>query len=140
MAEKKKKKYDWYKNPVVEDLPEGSFSYMLTKEMVAQYREAVDDPSALFPTIAGKHDGKPKSNVYEGDGPQVNTRTMVECFNPPIPGKKLTVTGRVAGRYIWRGRQYIATEATCTDEDGRLIDRQASIHMARAEEVGKKWQ
>ncbi len=135
-----KKKYDWYKNPVVEDLPDGTFSYVLTQQMVDQYKEAVNDPHALFPTIAGKHDGRPKGATFEREGSEVNTRTMIECFNAPKPGEKLTVTGRIAGRYIWRGRRYMVTEATCTGEGGRLIDRQASIHMDRAEEVGKKWQ
>ncbi len=140
MNRPKKTEYDWDTNPAIEDLPEGSFEYVLTQEMVDQYREAVDDPEARYPTIAGKHDTKPMKNVYL-DGPRsINSRTMVECFNPPVPGKKLLVTGGVNGRYVWRGRRYFVTEATCRDEDGRLIERQSSTHMFTPEEVGRKWQ
>lgn len=132
--------YDWETNPAIEDLPDGTFEYVLTQAMIDKYREAVDDPEAQYPTIAGKHDGQPKSNVYSSEGHSVNTRTMIECFNPPVAGKKLIVSGGIAGRYVWRGRHYIVTQATCRDEDGRLIERQASIHMSQSEEVGKKWQ
>jgi hypothetical protein len=140
MKQSEKKLYDWDRNPVIEDLDEASLEYILTEQMVDQYRDAMDDPHALFPTIAGKHDTRIQGDVYRHEAPMVNTRTMVECFNPPIPGKRLTVAGRIAGRYMWRGRWYVVTEAMCKDEDGRPIDRQTSIHMSRAEEVGKKWQ
>ncbi len=140
MVNDAKKTYDWDSNPAVEALPQGDFEYVLTQELLEQYREAVDDPDALYPTIAGKHDGRPMSNVYESMGSAIATRMMLECFNPPIVGKKLHITGGIDGRYMWRGRRYIVTAATCTDEDGRLIERQTSIHMYAAEEVGKKWQ
>jgi hypothetical protein len=135
-----KQTYSWDTNPAVEALSQGDFEYVLTQELLNQYREAVDDPEALFPTIAGKHDGRPMSNVYESSGPAIATRMMIECFNAPTVGKKLKITGGVDGRYIWRGRWYIVTSASCTDEDGRLIERQTSIHMHSAEEVGRKWQ
>ena len=32
MSKGPKKKYDWYKNPVVEDLEEGSYDYIMTQE------------------------------------------------------------------------------------------------------------
>ena len=140
MCKGPKKKYDWYKNPVVEDLEEGSYDYIMTQEMVDQFGEAMEDGNPLFPTIAGKHDGPPKSNIYENEevpGGIINARSMQECFNPPTPGKRLFVTGRIAGRYIWRGYMYEVTEATCVDEDGRLIDRQSSVHRSGAEEMGK---
>ena len=140
MGGSEKREYDWDTNPAIEDLPEGSFEYVLTQEMVDQYREAVDDPEARYPTIAGKHDIEPKERVYLDDPRAVLSRMMVECFNPPLPGKKLIVTGRINGRYVWRDRRYIVKEATCRDEDGRLIERQSSIHMRSPEEVGRKWQ
>ena len=34
----------------------GSYEYELTQEMIDLYRKAVDDPEAVFPTIAVKHD------------------------------------------------------------------------------------
>lgn len=139
MKQRKKRTYDWEKNPAIEDLPEGTYEYVLTEAMTEEYKYAMDDPDALFPTIAGRHDDRVKNNVYEHGDSVVNTRTMIECFNPPAPNTKLRVSGRIAGRYIWRGRRYIVTEATCKDEDGRLIDRLTTIHMSRPEEVGKKW-
>jgi len=84
-----KQTYSWDTNPAVEALSQGDFEYVLTQELLNQYREAVDDPEALFPTIAGKHDGRPMSNVYESSGPAIATRMMIECFNAPTVGKKL---------------------------------------------------
>jgi len=140
MGGTEKKEYDWDTNPAIEDLPEGSFEYVLTQEMIDEYRAAVGDPEAPFPTIAGKHDIEPQERVYLPGARSVLSRMMVECFNPPVPGKKLTVSGGISGRYVWRGRRYLVKEATCRDEDGRLIERQSSIHMQQPQEVGKKWQ
>lgn len=140
MSETVKREYDWDTSPAIEDLPEGSFEYVLTQEMIDQYREAVGDPDAPFPTIAGKHDVECKNRIYVNDMPMVLSRMMVECFNPPIPGKTLIVSGGMAGRYVWRGRRYLVKEATCRDEDGRLIERQSSVHLLQTQEVGKKWQ
>ena len=109
MTERAKKKYDWYKNPVVEDMPDGAFDYVMTQEMVDQFAESMDDPNALFPTIAGKHDGRPKGNVYESEetpGGGINARTMQECFNPPIPGQE-AVHHRPSRRQISLARLHV---------------------------------
>jgi len=117
----------------------GSFEYVLTQEMLDDFRESVEDPEAPFPTLAVKHDGTSLNMVYKDTTGGVNAGNEVEFFNPPIPGKKIMVTGRVADKYVRRDKPYLVIEATATDEDGRLLERLRTYQMKKPDEVGKKW-
>jgi len=117
----------------------GSYEYLLTQEMVDIFRLAVDDPDALFPTLAVKHDATAFAMVYDDQTGSVNAGNEVEFFNPPIPGKKITVSGRIADKYTRRDKPYLVIEATATDEDGRLLERLRTYQMKKPDEVGKKW-
>ena len=114
------------------------FQYVLTQEMIDTYRKGVMDPDAAFPTISHKVDVKQYNKRYRDDG-SVNARCAFYCYNPPIPGKKLTVTAWIADKYLRRGKNYIVTEAVSVDEDGRLIDRVITHELKHPSEVGKKW-
>ncbi|MCL4535871.1 MAG: hypothetical protein M1370_12025 [Bacteroidetes bacterium] len=116
----------------------GSYEYTLTQEQAERYRWSVEDHAALFPTIAVKHDASALRVKYE-PGSAVNARQRMEFFNPPIPGKKIRVTGRIVDKYIRREKPYLVIEATAVDEDGRLIERTTTYQMRKTEEVGKKW-
>ena len=117
----------------------GSFEYVLTQEMLDDFRESVEDPEAPFPTLAVKHDGTSLNMVYKDTTGGVNAGNEVEFFNPPIPGKKIMVTGRVTDKYVRRDKPYLVIEATATDEDGRLLERLRTYQMKKPDEVGKKW-
>ena len=117
----------------------GSFEYVLTQEMLDDFRESVEDPEAPFPTLAVKHDGTSLNMVYKDTTGGVNAGNEVEFLNPPIPGKKIMVTGRVADKYVRRDKPYLVIEATATDEDGRLLERLRTYQMKKPDEVGKKW-
>ena len=114
------------------------YEYVLTQEMIDSYRKGVMDPEAAFPTISHKVDVKQYNKRYRDDG-SVNARCAFYCYNPPLPGKKLTVTGWIADKYLRRGKNYIVTEAVSVDEDGRLIDRVITHELKQPSEVGKKW-
>jgi len=55
-----------------------------------------------------------------------------EFFNPPVPGKKIFVTGRIVDKYIRRDKPYLVIEAEAKDEDGRLIERIPHLSDAQA--------
>ena len=114
------------------------YEYVLTQEMIDTYRTGVMDPEAAFPTISHKVDVKQYNKRYRDDG-SVNARCAFHCYNPPLPGKKLTVTAWIADKYLRRGRNYIVTEAVSVDEDGRLIDRVITHELKQPSELGKKW-
>jgi hypothetical protein len=114
------------------------YEYVLTQEMIDSYRKGVMDPEAAFPTISHKVDVKQYNKRYRDDG-SVNARCAFHCYNPPLPGKKLTVTAWIADKYLRRGKNYIVTEAVSVDEDGRLIDRVITHELKQPSEVGKKW-
>ena len=117
----------------------GSYEYLLTQEMMDIFRASVDDPDALFPTLAVKHDATAFAMVYDDQTGSVNAGNEVEFFNPPIPGKKIKVTGRIHDKYSRRDKPYMVIEATAIDEDGRMIERLRTYQLKKPEELGKKW-
>ena len=117
----------------------GSYEYELTQEMIDLYRKAVDDPDAVFPTIAVKHDATSLALAYDDQTGSINAGNEIDLHNPPIPGKKIRVTGRIHDKYVRRDKPYLVIEATATDEDGRLIERMRTYQIKKPEELGKKW-
>ena len=138
MAGQNIKEFDYDKLVIGEEL--GSYEYVLTQEMLDNFRAAVDDPEASFPTLAVKHDATAFAMVYEDNTGGVNAGNEVEFFNPPIPGKTIRVTGRVADKYLRRDKPYMVIEATAIDEDGRLLEKLRTYQMKKPDEDGKKWQ
>ena len=138
MAGQNIKEFDYDKLVIGEEL--GSYEYVLTQKMLDNFRAAVDDPEASFPTLAVKHDATAFAMVYEDNTGGVNAGNEVEFFNPPIPGKTIHVTGRVADKYLRRDKPYMVIEATAVDEDGRLLEKLRTYQMKKPDEVGKKWQ
>ena len=118
----------------------GAYEYLLTQEMLDRFRLAVDDPEASFPTLAVKHDVTSFAMVYEDNTGGVNAGNEMEFHNPPIPGKKVKVTGRIHDKYSRRDKPYLVIEATAVDEDGRLLEKMRTYQMKKPDEVGKKWQ
>lgn len=129
--------YNWDDAQVGDEF--GSFEYILTQAQVDNYRKAVDDPEAPFTTLAVKHDVTAFGLIYEGTS-GVNARNEVQLFNPPIPGKKIKVTGRIVDKYIRRELPYLVIEAVATDEDDRPIEKITTYLMQRTQKVGEKWQ
>ena len=138
MAGQEIKQFDYDKLEIGEEL--GTYEYVLTPEMLDNFRTAVNDPDASFPTLAVKHDATSFAMVYEDNTGGVNAANEVEFFNPPIPGKTIRVTGRVADKYLRRDKPYMVIEATAVDEDGRLLEKLRTYQMKKPDEVGKKWQ
>ena len=138
MAGSPKRKFDFETVQAGEDL--ASYEYVMTQEMLDRYRAAVDDPGADLPTIGVKHDTTALDMAYDDQVGGILARAEVEFYNAPIPGKKIMVTARIADKYWRRGKPYLVTEATATDEDGRLLEIFRSYEVKKPDELGKKWQ
>ena len=138
MAGQALREFDYETAEIGEEL--GSYEYVLTQEMLDTFRASVEDPDAQFPTLAVKHDATAFAMVYEDKRGSVNAGNEVEFFNPPVPGKKVRVTGRIADKYIRRDNPYLVIEATAVDEDGRLLEKLRTYQLKKPDEVGKKWQ
>jgi hypothetical protein len=118
---------------VGEDL--GSYSYVMTEEMIADYRRVVGNPNAAYPTVAARH---PANLFYKRYGGRVrvpNTGQDSQYFNPPIAGKRIDVSAFIADKYERRNKRYLVIEARAVDEDGRPIETSRLIGMA-----GEAWQ
>jgi hypothetical protein len=138
MATEKLPELDYDKLQIGEEL--GSYEYLLTQEMLDNFRASVEDPDAAFPTIGVKHDATALAMCYVDNIGGVNAGNEMEFHNPPIPGKKVKVTGRIHDKYSRRDKPYLVIEATAVDEDGRLLEKMRTYQMKKPDEVGKKWQ
>ena len=117
----------------------GSYEYTLTQEMLDNFRASVNDPMRCSPRWRSSTDATAFAMVYDDQTGGVNAGNEVEFFNPPIPGKKIRVTGRIADKYMRRDKPYMVIEATAVDEDGRLLEKLRTYQMKKPDEVGKKW-
>jgi hypothetical protein len=138
MAGSQPRQFNYEAAAIGEEL--GSYEYVLSQETLDKFRRSVDDPEAPFPTIAIKHDSTAFWMVYEDYAGPVNAGNDVEFHNPPIPGKRIRVTGRIADKYWRREKPYLVLEASAVDEDGRLLERTRTYQMSKPDELGKKWQ
>ncbi len=133
----------WESIPVGDDL--GSLDYVMTAEMIADYRRVVDNPLAAYPTIAARHPARLFYRKYKEVMRVPNSGHDSEYFNPPIAGKRITISGRVVDKYIRREKPYLIIEATAIDEDGRLIEVSRLVGLARQvgqaahQDVARKW-
>ena len=132
------KDFDYDKLEIGEEL--GGYESPFTQEMLDNFRASVDDPDAQFPTLAVKHDATAFAMVYHDTVGTVNAGTEMEFYNPPIPGKIIRVTGRIADKYWRRDKPYMVTEATAVDEDGHLLEKLRTYLLKKPDEVGRKWQ
>ncbi len=137
MAQEQLKPFNYDAIQIGEEL--GSYEYVLTQEMLDSFRASVQDPDACFPTLAVKHDATAFNMVYDDQTGGVNAGNEVEFFNPPIPGKRVIVTGRIHDKYLRRDKPYMVIEATAVDEDGRMLEKLRTYQMKKPDEVGKKW-
>jgi hypothetical protein len=96
----------------------------------------VDNPHAAYPTVAARHPANLFYRKYAAVMRVPNMGHDSEYFNPPVADKRITITGRIADKYIRRGNPYLIVEATAVDEDGRLIEKSRLVGHAR--EVGKE--
>ena len=137
MADAELKPFNYEDVEIGEEL--GSYEYVLTQEMLDNFRASVQDPDACFPTLAVKHDATALNMVYDDQIGGVNAGNEVEFFNPPIVGKKIFVKGKIHDKYLRRDKPYMVIEATAVDEDGRMLERLRTYQMKKPDEVGKKW-
>jgi hypothetical protein len=134
----------WQAIPFGDDL--GSLDYVLTAQMIADYRRVVDNPDAAYPTVAARHPANLFYRKYAAVMRVPNMGHDSEYYNPPVADKRITISGRIADKYIRRGNAYIVVEATAVDEDGRLIEKSRLVGLAREvgkeaahENIAKKW-
>jgi hypothetical protein len=100
----------------------GHLEYLVTPEKLALFRDAVEYPEALFPSIAVKEYLRVLRNKY-GSVDFISARHTDRYFHPPIPDKRVQVTGWVRDKYQRRGRDWLVVETFAVDEDGRELVR-----------------
>ena len=130
--------FDYDKIEIGEEL--GSYEYTLTHDMLDNFPRLHRRPRRRFPDIGGQ---ARRHRLRIGLRGQHRRRqcgqTRWSFFNPPVPGKKIHVTGRIADKYMRRDKPYMVIEATAIDEDGRLLEKLRTYQMKKPDEVGKKW-
>ncbi|MBI3980296.1 MAG: hypothetical protein HY331_19145, partial [Chloroflexi bacterium] len=114
---------------------------LLTEKELEHHRQAVEYPEAFWVT----NELKPVAILvrrryrYRPGQRHINARHNAEYFNPPRPGKRLIISGRVADKYVKRDKPYVVFEVEVTDEDGLLVERYRRTRMVAAAKLGEKW-
>jgi len=133
----------WDQLDVGDELP--SFSYVLTQQMIDDYRATVENPTAAYPTVAGRHPARSFYSRYRGLARVPNMGQEAHYFNPPLPDSEILVSAHVAGKYERRGSRYLVIEARSVDGNGRFIETTRLVAMLKErdepalEKVGTKW-
>ena len=121
------------------------YEYVITREMLEAYRALVENPTASYPTVAGRHALRAFVQRF-GKQTLMNVGAEAEYFGAVVPDKKLRVRARIVDKYVRRDKPYIIVEAVAEDEDGRLIEISRLIGMAAKPakplftEVARKWE
>jgi hypothetical protein len=136
-------------NPIWDGVKVGDqlepYEYVVSQEMLDEYRHIVDNPKAAYPTVAGRHSLRAWTNRY-GPATLMNVGAESEYLNPVIPGKRIRVEATIVDKYIRRGKPYILVDSIAVDEDGHLIEKSRLIGMAAKQakplfsEVAGKWE
>jgi hypothetical protein len=77
----------------------------------------VIEPGILVRNYIGLH-----RNHFTGEG-ALHARTEIALARSARAGQTLTVTGRVAEKYVRRERSYVVVESVTVDEEGREVCR-----------------
>lgn len=100
----------------------GHLEYLVTEDKLARFREAVEYPEAFFPSIAIKEYIQVLREKH-GQMPVISAKHQDRYFHPPIPNKRVQVTGWLRDKYERRGRHWLVVETFAVDEDGRELVR-----------------
>lgn len=111
----------------------GPLEYVLTDEKLSTFREVIGDPEAVYPTIASKDYSNLVRTKYEETG-FINAKHESWYHSPPSPGERITTSGRLADKYVRRGRAYIVMETRSVGSDGRELVRSKTTLMLRGYE------
>jgi hypothetical protein len=100
----------------------GHLEYLVTEDVLARFREAVEYPEARFPHIAAMEHLHVLRDKY-GDLAVISAGHQDQYFHPPIPNKRVQVSGWVRDKYRRQGRDWLVVETFAVDEDGRELVR-----------------
>ncbi len=121
----------------------GPFEYVISKQLVTDYRTAIGDfeidhidgeevaPLTLltFPVL------QLTSTRWQPRPGSVHASQTFESLAPIRVPSVLTVTGQLTEMYLRRGRRYSVIEATVLNEDGTVVARGRTVGLYPNEEL-----
>jgi hypothetical protein len=98
----------------------GPLEYSITAEKLELYRQAVEDPDAVFATIAAKDYSTLLRTRYTVDK-IVNARHQSQYLIPPAVGTTIRTSGQIVDKYEKREHKFLVVETRSVDEAGRTL-------------------
>ena len=100
----------------------GHLEYVVTEELLRQFRDVVEFPDACFPNLAVKEYIEVLTRKY-GYLPVISAKHTERYYSHPRVGNRIQVSGWVRDKYRRRGRDWLVVETFAVDEIGREILR-----------------
>lgn len=100
----------------------GHLEYVVTDELLEQFRNAVEFPEACFPSIAVEEYIEVLVRKY-GFLPLASAKHSERYYAHPRPNKRIQVSGWVRDKYQRQGHRWLVVDTFAVDEDGREILR-----------------
>ncbi len=121
-------------------LPLGPLRYRVSPELVRANLAAVGQPVPacyeesghlmIEPGLYVRHGIRLLRDRFRTAG-VIHARAEVNLQRPARAGQVLTVTGRVADKYVRRDRRYVVVESATRDEEGREVSRERNTLILR---------
>lgn len=116
----------------------GSVQYELNEKLVSRHRASTHQ--SPYPAQGGKElapvsilasDGIRLTEARYDISQSVHAGQRLEIVNVPFVGSRVTVRGRLVGKFEKGGRQFVVVETTSEDDAGRLLARGRMVGVAR---------
>ena len=120
----------------------GEYSYTLTPDFVDRHLRATDqDPypdASLAPASILSADGVNLADQFWDISSSVHAAQQIEIVELPRIGDTLSVAGYVTEKYVRKGRRYVVSATTTTDEEGRVVGRGETTGVIVYDEGGEE--
>jgi acyl dehydratase len=105
----------------------GEYRYTLTPEFVERHRRATDQlpypDASLAPVSILSADGVNLADQFWDISSSVHAAQKIEVISLPRIGDTLTVAGHVTEKFVRKGRRYVVSATTTTNEAAEVIAR-----------------
>ncbi|HEY8449902.1 MAG TPA: hypothetical protein VIL95_05410 [Bacillota bacterium] len=109
--------------------PELNREQLAALGLEATHLDGVDGPW-VEPSVLARNYARLLRHHHEAQG-MIHVACEFRLFRRVRAGERLRISGRIADKFVKRGRPYVVIETQTEDEQGRLVSRERNTVIAR---------